>query len=75
MSQPLNISNSIHIPGGPCPGDIEAWLHSRGWNSSYSGTGKEWTRGTYYSLSWEQAVAVEFYLYCSLGGVHGPREG
>lgn len=70
---PINIPQSVaqvESPGADCPTDVDLWLHSRGWLSHTDACGEVYTlRDTVYSLTWEQAVAYEFYRFASLGGV------
>jgi hypothetical protein len=53
---------------GPIPGDVASFLGERGWGSDNDMT--HWYRdqlsGFYYS--WEQAMAIEFYKFITLGG-------
>jgi hypothetical protein len=70
VSRVLSISAgnlTVHDDAAPCPGDIHTFLTARAWSNN----GDDWQnqqKGRY-SMTWEQAVAVEFYEFITLGGV------
>lgn len=55
-----------------CPPDIRSFLGSRGWQMVHTGMGN--TEGWQHSsktratMTWEQAMACEFYEFITLGG-------
>lgn len=62
-----HISHPIPLPGGDCPLDVGDFLRTRGWHCFSS---DEWQNHNYNNgtMTWEQAMAYEFYLFISLGG-------
>lgn len=50
-----------------CPYDIVDFLNGRGWTQNHSA---RWASTNYVhnEMTWEQAVAVEFYRFITLGG-------
>lgn len=55
-------------PHSPCPGDISHFLHERDWWQSSDSTGQYFEKQQYTRMTWEQAMAVEFYAFITLGG-------
>lgn len=52
-----------------CPGDIHSFLTARYWSNN----GSDWQnhqKGRS-NMTWEQAVAVEFFEFITIGGAHG----
>jgi hypothetical protein len=70
MSRTLSISTghlTVQDDAAQCPGDIYTFLTSRNWSKN----GDDWQhleKGRY-SMTWEQAVACEFYEFITIGGV------
>lgn len=52
------------------PADISAFLYGRGWNEVGNSITDRWRHviKNRPNMSWEQAVAIEFYEFVSLGG-------
>ncbi len=61
------------LPGAVCPDEVREFLFARGWTNNY---GDRWSMYLKYreSLTWEQAVACEFYEFITLGGVSGAQD-
>lgn len=53
-----------------CPDDIRIFLSAQGWATpwGHSNDTVRFSRDTYQDFTWEQAMAVEFYKFITLGG-------
>lgn len=66
----INPGDSIQLgyPGIPAPTDITTFLQSRGWQAN---GGYDWQHHAKarWNMTWEQALACEFYEFITIGGV------
>lgn len=58
---------TIGSPESPAPSDIQTFLTGRGWNTV--GTRFQHNAKDRWHMTWEQAVAIEFYEFITIGGV------
>lgn len=68
--------NVAQTPAIPTPIDVQNFLFARGWTEVGPSSQDLWTHNgkQRFVMTWEQAMAIEFFEFITIGGAHGQAQ-